>query len=46
MDSISANSFIEQSIEEHPYSVFPQSIGSERPDVIQSALMEGRIAFY
>lgn len=45
MDSISANSFIEQSIEEHPYSVFPQSIGSERPDVIQSALMEGRIAF-
>ncbi|GIM28253.1 spore germination protein [Clostridium polyendosporum] len=45
MDSISANGFIEQMIEEHPYSVFPQTIGSERPDVIQASLMEGRIAF-
>lgn len=44
-DFISANSIIEQFIEEHSYSVFPQTIGSERPDVIQAALMEGRIAF-
>ncbi len=45
LDSVSVNSFIEQSVEEHPYSIFPQVIGSERPDVIQAALMEGRIAF-
>jgi len=45
VDSISANSVIEQCIEEHTYSLLPQTIGSERPDVIEAALMEGRIAF-
>ncbi|MFL0196459.1 spore germination protein [Clostridium sp. WILCCON 0269] len=45
IDSVPVNSFIEQCIEEHPYSIFPQTIGSERPDVIEAALMEGRIAF-
>ena len=45
VDSISANSVIEQCIEEHTYSALPQTIGSERPDVIEAALMEGRIAF-
>ncbi|BAH07586.1 spore germination protein [Clostridium kluyveri] len=45
IDSIQANSSIEQYIEEHPYSIFPQTIGSERPDVIEAALMEGKIAF-
>jgi len=45
IDSIASNSVIEQSIEEHPYSIFPQTIGSERPDIIEAALMEGRIAF-
>jgi len=45
IDSISSDSFIEQCIEEHPYSIFPQVIASERPDVVQSKLMEGRIAF-
>lgn len=44
-DFISTNSFIEQHIEEHSYSIFPQTSGSERPDVIEAALMEGRIAF-
>ncbi|WP_406541046.1 spore germination protein [Clostridium ljungdahlii] len=44
-DFVAANSTIEQLIEEHTYSVFPQTIGSERPDIIEAALMEGRIAF-
>ncbi|RMD02377.1 spore germination protein [Clostridium autoethanogenum] len=44
-DFVSTNSIIEQLIEEHSYSVFPQTIGSERPDIIEAALMEGRIAF-
>ncbi|MFL0197999.1 spore germination protein [Clostridium sp. WILCCON 0269] len=45
VDSVSADSFVEQFIEEHPYSIFPQTIGSERPDVIEAHLMEGKIAF-
>lgn len=45
IDFIPANSIIEQCIEEHPYSVLPQTSGSERPDVIEAALMEGKIAF-
>ncbi|NOV89401.1 hypothetical protein DE170_002610 [Clostridium acetobutylicum] len=45
IDSVPANSTIEQCIEEHTYSIFPQIFGSERPDVIAAHLMEGRIAF-
>ncbi|MFL0196773.1 spore germination protein [Clostridium sp. WILCCON 0269] len=45
VDSVLTNSFVEQFIEEHPYSILPQTIGSERPDVIEAALMEGKIAF-
>jgi len=45
IDSVATTSVIEQCIEEHPFSVFPQTNGSERPDVIEAALMEGRIAF-
>lgn len=45
MDFVPENSFIEQCVKEHPYSVFPQVIGSEKPDVVEAKLMEGRIAF-
>ncbi|GFP77403.1 spore germination protein [Clostridium fungisolvens] len=45
VDSIAANGIIEQFVEEHPYSLFPQTFGSERPDAIQAHIMEGRIAF-
>ncbi|WP_123054892.1 spore germination protein [Clostridium sp. JN-1] len=44
-DFVGASTIIEQIIGEHDLSIFPQTIGSERPDVIQAALMEGRIAF-
>lgn len=45
LDYVSSNGMLEQCIEEHPYSLFPQVNGSERPDVIEAAIMEGRIAF-
>lgn len=45
IDAVLENSIIEQCIEEHPYSIFPQVIGTERPDVAEANLMEGRIAF-
>lgn len=45
IDEALGNSIIEQCIEQHPYSIFPQIHGSERPDIIQAALMEGRVAF-
>lgn len=34
---------LEQLIEDHPLSMFPQTISSERPDKISSHLFEGRI---
>ncbi|GFZ31314.1 spore germination protein [Clostridium zeae] len=45
VDSIAANGIIEQFIEDRPYSIFPLTFGSERPDVVQAHIMEGRIAF-
>ncbi|QAA31373.1 spore germination protein [Clostridium manihotivorum] len=45
VDLIQANGVIEQFIEANKFSVFPQTFGSERPDVIQAHIMEGRIAF-
>lgn len=44
VDSVLANSVIEQLIEEHPYSIFPQFFATERPDIVQANLLEGRIA--
>lgn len=43
-DNILDNGILEQWIEEHPYSIFPQTIGSEKPDIVEAKLMEGRIA--
>ena len=44
VDNIQASAYIEQFIEKHPFSIFPQSIATERPDRLQTKLMEGRIA--
>lgn len=44
MDAIFAPGDIEETIETHPYSPFPQSLYTERPDRLKSHLMEGRIA--
>ncbi|MBK1811488.1 spore germination protein [Clostridium sp. YIM B02505] len=45
VDYMSANGIMEQFIEDRTFSIFPQTFGSERPDIIQSHIMEGRIAF-
>jgi hypothetical protein len=44
VDNIQANSLIEQYIEKHSLSIFPQSLSTERPDRVQAKLMEGKIA--
>lgn len=36
--------YIEQLIEDNPYSVFPQIQGTERPDKVMAQLLEGKIA--
>ncbi|MGO5073245.1 spore germination protein [Clostridium sporogenes] len=44
VDSISLMGYIQQYIENDAYSIFPQSRTTERPDVVEGNLMEGRIA--
>jgi spore germination protein KA len=40
VDNIQASAYIEQFIEKYPFSIFPQSIATERPDRLQSKLMD------
>ncbi|NEZ49183.1 spore germination protein [Clostridium botulinum] len=44
VDSMSSNGVLEQFIEGNTYSIFPQVFNTERPDIVESNLMEGRIA--
>lgn len=44
VDYVPATSYIEQFIENNSYSIFPQFISTERPDIIISGLMEGQAA--
>lgn len=44
IDMVFAPGFIEEFIEEHPFSPFPQNLYTERPDRVEAHLMEGRIA--
>ncbi|EJO5346363.1 spore germination protein [Clostridium botulinum] len=44
VDSVSLIGYIQQYIENDAYSIFPQSRSTERPDIVQENLMEGRIA--
>ncbi|EPY2283664.1 spore germination protein [Clostridium sporogenes] len=44
VDSVSLIGYIQQYIENDAYSIFPQSRTTERPDVVEGNLMEGRIA--
>ncbi|WP_446897197.1 spore germination protein [Clostridium sp. LBM24168] len=44
VDSITGAGIIEQYIEGHPYSLFPQCFATERPDIVINDLMEGRAA--
>lgn len=44
VDFIMMAGSIEQSLENNTYTVFPQSYTTERPDVVEANLMEGRFA--
>ena len=43
MDAIEDSGYILELIEDHPYSVFPQIVQTERPDRLVGNLLEGRI---
>ncbi|WP_420490754.1 spore germination protein [Neobacillus drentensis] len=42
IDGILESAYIEEFIEDHPFSPFPQVLNTERPDVATSSLLEGR----
>jgi hypothetical protein len=44
IDGILESGYIEEMIEDNPYSPFPQLLSTERPDVTCSSLLEGRVA--
>ncbi|BBH22766.1 spore germination protein [Paenibacillus baekrokdamisoli] len=44
IDAILGSSYVEEQIEDNPYSPFPQLQSTERPDVVCAALLEGRVA--
>lgn len=44
IDIILESGYIEQLIQDHPYSPFPQVLVSERPDKVAGCLAEGRVA--
>lgn len=44
IDGIIDTSSIEEFIEDTPYTVFPQVLNTERPDVVVANLLEGRVA--
>ncbi|WP_191560181.1 spore germination protein [Metabacillus idriensis] len=44
VDAVDTPGIIDESIEESPYSLFPQILNTERPDRVVSNLLEGRIA--
>jgi spore germination protein KA len=46
IDSVSDSGYIEAYIQDAPYSIFNTVGNSERPDVISSRLLEGRVAIF
>lgn len=46
VDSILESAYIEELIEDTPYSLFPQIEHSERPDKVAAAILEGRVAIF
>jgi len=43
IDGVLESNYIEEYIEDHPHSPFPQMINTERPDVAAANLLEGRV---
>ncbi|MGY4762639.1 spore germination protein [Paenibacillus caseinilyticus] len=46
IDSVLESGYIEEWIEDNPYSPFPQLHYSERPDTVAAQLLEGRFAIF
>ncbi|MGB7604112.1 MAG: spore germination protein [Lutisporaceae bacterium] len=44
IDGVLDSGYIEELIQDSPYSIFPQMRNTEKPDVVASSLMEGRVA--
>lgn len=44
MDSIQGSGYVEQLIEDQTWTIFPTTFHSERPDVVTSQILEGRVA--
>lgn len=44
VDDLLSTGAIENHIEDHPWSLFPQAYGTERPNRVVANLMEGRVA--
>ncbi|WP_223594146.1 spore germination protein [Neobacillus bataviensis] len=44
IDGVLESGYIEEFIEDNPFSPFPQILNTERPDVAASSLLEGRVA--
>lgn len=44
IDELIGSSYIEELIEDNPFSIFPQMRNTEKPDVVAASLMEGRVA--
>lgn len=44
IDNVLETSYIEEFIQDSPYSIFPQLRNTERPDVVAASLLEGRVA--
>ena len=43
-DAVISGDMLEELIEDHPYSPFPQISNTERPDIVTAELLEGRVA--
>lgn len=44
IDGVLESGYIEEMIEDQPFSPFPQLLSTERPDVVASSVLEGRVA--
>lgn len=44
IDAVLESGYIEEFIEDHPYSIFPTIGNSEKPDIVAGKILEGRVA--
>ncbi|WFA22767.1 spore germination protein [Paenibacillus mucilaginosus] len=44
IDGVLESGYIEEMIEDNPFSPFPQVLATERPDTVSASLLEGRVA--